>query len=277
MTRSISSSRAVSITTGSDETARIAWQRSKPVRVRQLDVEDREPDVVLLERLQPFSAARAQTTRKPSRSRYARTIAAMSSSSSTSRIVPPRLTPRAAPCTSDDARRAVRREDDVEPEARAERAAADSRPAAPHRRPRREGTRTRSPLARRRTRAPAPRRTRTPASVRPAAPKARTTTVAPVGAADRLGDEAGEDLARRRRASVQPVARRRRERDRDVAPSSARSTTVVAPSDWTIPRSTRSPQPPAPPRGATRTPRSPRTGLSRRIVPGRRKRSSVRT
>ena len=56
--RSISSSRAVTITIGSREVLADRPAEVEAVGVGELEVEDREPDVVLLEREQPFDAAR---------------------------------------------------------------------------------------------------------------------------------------------------------------------------------------------------------------------------
>ena len=56
--RSISSSRAVTITIGRREVLADRPAEVEAVGVGELQVEDREPDLVLLERQQPFGAAR---------------------------------------------------------------------------------------------------------------------------------------------------------------------------------------------------------------------------
>ena len=55
--RSISSSRAVTITIGSRELSTDRAAEVEAVGVRELEVENREPDVVLLERQEPVGAA----------------------------------------------------------------------------------------------------------------------------------------------------------------------------------------------------------------------------
>ena len=67
--RSISSSRAVTITIGRRELLADRAAEVEAVGVGELEVEDREPDVVLLERQQPSTPRAAQMTRKPSFSR----------------------------------------------------------------------------------------------------------------------------------------------------------------------------------------------------------------
>ena len=56
--RSISSSRAVTITIGSREVARIGAAEVEAVGVGKLEVEDREPDLVLLEGRERLGAPR---------------------------------------------------------------------------------------------------------------------------------------------------------------------------------------------------------------------------
>ena len=67
--RSISSSRAVTITIGRRERGADRAAEIEAVGVGKLEVEDREPDLVLLERQQRLGARAAQITLKPSFSR----------------------------------------------------------------------------------------------------------------------------------------------------------------------------------------------------------------
>ena len=251
------------------------------VGVRELEVEDREPDVVPLERLQPLGAARrpddpealALEVRADDRGDVLLVLDEQDRAARALTSARPRARGRRAPC-----RPAARTTSSRRPGRSARRAT---------RRPPRHtavravrAMRTRSPLARRRTSA----RGRTPDEHA----GLRASGRAPEGAHDDArrrsrrvtasATKPGRISPRRRRAAVQPVARRRAERDRDVA--------AVERAEDDRGRAERLDDPALDAVGGSRRRRREERrahrdrraeGLHGRIVPGRRKRSGART
>jgi len=158
----------------------------------------------------------AQTTWKPSRSRYARTSDAMSSSSSTRRILPPLVT--SPHCTQDEdrSRRAVRSEAHVDAHPAPERADANPPVVLPG------GRRSREPDAHVRPGRAAheqrPRRNLDDVTAHPTVgdtPERAERAGRPVADHDGDGDEARPDLLDDRIPAVEAEARAGAERDRD--------------------------------------------------------------